>query len=324
MTSTCFNAAFSILSAHTAGMSTCQEQRRTGGLSAELIIKQIQSSKSSWKLWAPSEPGGQQLMRRSERSSSARRCMLRHPWCPWNQRGGASLVHVHVRACVWNPKGSTYLYQGYTKLSRTNSNTCRGARKPLISIQTCIEKRIVAWSGWRLPRRQKRPPSNEPSGPTTAGGSQAAESAFKQEHTWLLPRPPHRPWIGEGSEVTAPNTNPSASPGVLHDGLWRASVGSHTDGVCTWSSHRRRSCCPEETAPDPAAVGGDAVRTSLRRTQHTSGRRSYFVRWFDGEEDVREKRLRPDGAVERDHAGQERPEHHQDVEVAASWMKALP
>lgn len=141
-------------------------------------------------------------MRRSERSSSARRCMLRHPWCPWNQRAGASLVHVHVRACVWNPKGSTYLYQGYTKLSRTNSNTCRGARKPLISIQTRIEKRIVAWSGWRLPRRQKRPPSNEPSGPTTAGGSQAAESAFKQEHTWLLPRPPPPPlnWWGFGGD----------------------------------------------------------------------------------------------------------------------------
>lgn len=46
-------------------------------------------------------------------------------------------------------------------------------------------------------------------------------------------------------------------------------------------------------------------------------RRPYFGLGAEGEEDVGQERLRPHGAVEGDHAGQEGPEHHQDVEVAA-------
>lgn len=61
-------------------------------------------------------------------------------------------------------------------------------------------------------------------------------------------------------------------------------------------------------------MGGEAVRWS-----HTPspGPSSYFGLGFDAEEDVGEKRLRPDGAVEGGHTSQEGPEHHQDVDVAA-------
>lgn len=230
---------------------------------------------------------------------------------------------------VCNPKGSTYLYQGYTKFSRTNSNTCRRVRKSLISIQTCTENRIVVWSGWRLPRQQKHPPLNEPSGPTTAGGFQAAELAFKHEHIWLLPWPrPHSPWIGEGSEVeTVTGDHPQ------HQTISFSSSSAWLGWELQWIH------IPMAFALDLPTDGAAAAQRKqllilllleekqsgrASRTSHTSGRRSYFAHWFDGEEDVWEKRLRPDGAVERDDAGQERPEHHQDVEVAAPWMKALP
>lgn len=42
-----------------------------------------------------------------------------------------------------------------------------------------------------------------------------------------------------------------------------------------------------------------------------------FVPWFRGEEDVGEKRLWSQGAVESDDTGQERPEDHQDVDIPA-------
>lgn len=40
---------------------------------------------------------------------------------------GAEL-QTHPCVCV-NPEGSSYLYQGYTKFSRINSNTCRRTRE---------------------------------------------------------------------------------------------------------------------------------------------------------------------------------------------------
>ena len=49
---------------------------------------------------------------------------------------------------------------------------------------------------------------------------------------------------------------------------------------------------------------------------------AYFSPGPDGEDDVREEGLRPDGAVEGDDTSQERPEDHQDVDVSAGrpWL----
>ena len=49
---------------------------------------------------------------------------------------GAELHYRCVCVCVCvggDTEGPSYLYQGYTKFSRTNSNTCRGIRESLVS-----------------------------------------------------------------------------------------------------------------------------------------------------------------------------------------------
>lgn len=51
---------------------------------------------------------------------------------------------------------------------------------------------------------------------------------------------------------------------------------------------------------------------------------SHLLLGSEAEEDAGEERLRPDGAVEGGDAGQEGPEHHQDVDVAAERSSSGP
>lgn len=47
---------------------------------------------------------------------------------------------------------------------------------------------------------------------------------------------------------------------------------------------------------------------------------SYFVSWLCGEEDIWEKRLWSNGAIESDDTSQERPENHQNVDIPAGTL----
>lgn len=68
----------------------------------------------------------------------------------------------------------SYLYQGNTKFSRTNSNTCRTVGEILSTLGGFNFRRKWVTG---VPPLQKHPLWNEPSGPTMADGSQAAASA---------------------------------------------------------------------------------------------------------------------------------------------------